>query len=186
MPETITFTSARLTKISRDLKIGTAEFASAWNEKVAIAMEWGDRDDKTGEVIAMDPAAWEKQLTLDGELHATTMELTPSERELKQHKVDVDISVVYGFVLHRLEAEGTKGKGHRHEIRFKVDFADSKGCAALEKYMTKMADVKSSLKVSYTKQEQLQMGEAGEAQGSLEEQAAAIAEQKKKSKGELQ
>ena len=89
---------------------------------------------------------------LEGELHATSMTLTPKEGPLSKWTTTFDISKVSDFQAFRLESEGTRGKGHRIELRFGVSFADREGCRYLEEYMTNAGEAKASLDVSYTKQ----------------------------------
>lgn len=126
-------------------------FASSWNQKVATAMGWQDLPDSVSGA------------SLDGELNASSMALTPSDGEFKKHAIDLDISRVHKFEAVRLEIEGKKGKGHRTELRFVVVFGDSAGCKKLEQYMQTIGDAKGSLVVSYSKQETLPMSEAMEA-----------------------
>lgn len=139
----ISFTSARLEKFSRSSDGGTAQFASSWNQKVADTLDWSDIPDCfTG-------------ASLEGDLHAISCELIPSEGPLKKHAIDLEINRVTKFEAVRLEIEGKKGKGYRKELRFKVHFTDKSGAKKLEQYMLTIGEGKSSLTVSYTKQETL-------------------------------
>lgn len=151
----ITFTSARLESFTRTPKGGKAIFASSWNQKAATAMGWQELPDSVSGA------------SLDGELSASSLSLTPSDSEMKRHAIDLDITQVHKFEAVRLEAEGKKGKGHRTEIRFHVIFADVAGCKKLEQYMQTIGAGKGTCTVSYTKQEELQL--------VTEEQAVATA-----------
>jgi alkyl sulfatase BDS1-like metallo-beta-lactamase superfamily hydrolase len=167
MSSQITFTSARLLSFGRNQNIGTAQFVCSWNQRVAKSMGWGD-----------EIPSWEKKSSLDGELHATSMKLTPSEAAMKKHELEMDINLVYGFEAVRLELEGSKGKGFRTEVRFKIDFTDPNGCKLLERYIMTLTDSKGSMSVSYTPQavqEALPLSsEADQAQGTLENQVVEI------------
>ena len=90
--------------------------------------------------------------SLDGELAATVIVLTPKDESLKRHEMQLDVSKVNGFKTIRLELEGKRGVGHRTELRFLAHFSDVKGAAKLEAYM--MTAAKSRVIISYTKQAQ--------------------------------
>jgi len=143
MADKITFTSAVLESFSRNGNGGKAKFSCGLNAKVMAAMGWVEIPEcLTG-------------ASLEGELHATTADLVPSEAQLKSHGFELTVSEVSKFESIRLEIEGKKGKGHRTELRFVVAFPDQKGAAKLEKYMLTVGEGKSSLTVSYTRQETL-------------------------------
>lgn len=141
MADTITFTSAVLEKFSRNGSGGKATFACGLNQKVMQAMGWVEIPEcLTG-------------ANLEGSLSATTVKLVPSESQLKDHQIELSVSQVSKFESVRLEIEGKKGKGHRTELRFVVAFPDTKGARKLEQYMLTIGEGKSSLTVSYVKQE---------------------------------
>jgi hypothetical protein len=144
MPDKITMTSARLESFKRGHDGGVAQFASSWNQKVADALDWPDDIPQ-----ALTGA------NLEGDLHATSCELIPSEGALKKHGIDLEINRVTKFEAVRLELEGKKGKGYRTELRFKVHFTDKAGARKLEQYLLTIGEGKGSLTVSYTRQEAL-------------------------------
>lgn len=143
MPSKITFTSARLESFSRSQKIGTAQFACSWNKKAADALEWSELPDS---VAGAD---------LDGDIAASVLELTPADKPLAKHAIELDITRVHKFEAVRLELEGKQGKGHRLEVRFKVSFVAPAVCEILESYMLTVGEGKGTLTVSYAKQESL-------------------------------
>lgn len=157
MPSKVTFTSARLESFKRSPEGGVAQFASSWNQKVADALNWKE---EMPEFMA--------GANLDGDLHATTCELIPSESELKRHGIEIEINRVTKFEVVRLELEGKKGKGTRTELRFKVHFTDKAGGKKLEQYMLTIGEGKGSLTVSYQKQEVLALTDAQAAATSKE------------------
>ncbi len=158
MSDKLTFTGAVLESFSRNGNGGKAKFSCGLNQKVMQSMGWVEIPEcLTG-------------ASLEGELHATACELVPSEAQLKKHGIDLTISEVSKFESIRLEIEGKKGKGHRTELRFVVAFPDIKGARKLEEYMLTIGEGKSSLTVSYTKQETLPgVDPTSEGQQELEE-----------------
>lgn len=152
MADKITFTEAVLRHFGRSSNIGSATFSASLTDKVLKALEIGDIPE------------FLSGATLDKDLHATTFELTPSERELAKHGFELEISRANKFSVVRLELDGKRGKGHRQELRFTVTFADKNGCRKLEQYMTIIGEGKGRLSISYTKQEVLPEVEATEDQ----------------------
>jgi hypothetical protein len=143
MPSKITFSSAILRSFSRKPTGGTANFSASVTNEVREALGWTEIPDcLTG-------------ATPEGDLAATSVDLVPTDKELTMHRVGLDVSRVHKFEITRLELEGKKGKGYRLELRFQVDFTDTKGAQKLERYMLTLGEGKGKLTVSYTKQETL-------------------------------
>lgn len=164
MADRITFTGAVLESFSRNGNGGKAKFSCGLNVKVMQSMGWVEIPEcLTG-------------ASLEGELHATACELVPSEAQLKKHGIELTISEVSKFESVRLEIEGKKGKGHRTELRFVVAFPDIKGARKLEEYMLTIGEGKSSLTVSYTKQETI----PGMAEESTQEELEEIVQDAKR------
>ena len=149
MSDTLSFTSAVLKSFSRSHKGGVANFASSLNNRVSAVMGWGIGSGNTS-------------VSLEGELHASSMILTPKEAGLAKHKLEMDIQSVTGFEAVRFEAEGKKGKGFRYEIHFKVKFASKDACRDLERYMLTMGEGKGTLQVSYVKQTEMDLTDSQE------------------------
>ena len=138
MADRLTFPMAELLSFKRTPDGGTAQFSSSITKAVASAMEWADIPECfTGG-------------DLEGELAASTVELTPKDESLKRFAISLDTKLVYKFETVRRELEGKQGKGHRTELRFKVDFTDIKGARKLEEFM--LTAGKCSVTVSYQKQ----------------------------------
>lgn len=161
MPSKIRFTSVVLESFKRNSKGGSAVLSSSWNQTVAQSMGWSVLPDSVSGA------------SLDGDLAASSMLLTPSDKELKSHALELDITRVHKFEAVRLENEGTKGKGRRIEVRFAVEFAVTNGAKKLEQYMCTVGQGKGSLDVMYTKQ--LALGE--ENQQVTDEQKEAVSEE---------
>lgn len=134
----LTFTSAQLLGFSRDAKGGTATFSCSMNANVEKAMGW------------TDAPSWLTGGNLEGELAASIVQLVPDDGSQHRHQMQLDVSRINGFNLVRRELEGTRQKGHRHELRFKVHYSDVKGARKLEEYILTCG--KSKVVVSYTKQ----------------------------------
>ena len=139
----ITFTGAVLNSFSRDHNGGTAQFTANLTLPVCKAMSWLD---KAGNPAVADFLTGAKP---DGELHATGMTLRSKEGDLAQYEIEFSVSKVHSFNFVRRELEGARGKGHRFELRFKVDFADLTGARYLEEYMVSAGDSKGTLTVRH-------------------------------------
>lgn len=158
MSDTLTFTGVSLKSFSRNSNHGSVTFAGNYPTKhICDEMGWG----------GMNPG--QLSTKLEGDLNATHAILKPKEQGLAKHKVEIDITSLHSFQGIRLELEGHKGKGHRLEIRFQADFADTAGCAALEEYMVTVGEAKSTLTVSYVKQAAMEFEDQRDAQTTIED-----------------
>jgi len=137
----ITFTEVELKSFKRTRKEASAAFTAALTKTVTNAMEWPEEvpDCFTG-------------ATPEGLLVASSVELTPSQKDLEKLAVNLGVSNVNGFSIVRRELESKRGKGHRSELHFVVTFTDANGCARLERYLAAIGAGKSRLAVSYQKQ----------------------------------
>lgn len=140
MSDTLQFPTVVLKSFSRNKNGGHAIFSSTFPKAVGQRMGWGGFPDgfTSGK--------------LEGELSAKNMKLTPKDGPLAKWTTTFEITKVSDFQAFRFEAEGTRGKSYRFELRFGVSFADVEGCRYLEEYMTNAGEAKASLEVSYTKQ----------------------------------
>ncbi len=156
MPSKLTFTNAELDSFARSADGGTAKFKAPLTASVIKAMAWGDMPE------------FLKGAAPDGDLAASSVELSPNDKELRKAEMQLATTRVNGFRLVRLEAEGTRGVGFRREVRFTVYFSDENGAAKLERYM--LGAGKSRLIVSYEKKpEQAELPiEAAEYQTTME------------------
>lgn len=145
MADTLVFSSARLRSFGRDNKLGTVKLSSSISASVMKAMKW---DELPENYTGGKPG---------GELHATEVEMAPDEDGLRKQKFKLATSTIYNFEIVRLELEGKRSKGFRHELRFDIDFTDPKGCEKLERFLNVAGDAKSKLTVSYVKQEELKL-----------------------------
>jgi hypothetical protein len=138
--DTLQFPTVVLKSFSRNKNGGHAVFSSTFPKSIGDHMGWNGFP------------AGATSVKLEGELAAKHMKLTPKDGPLAKWTTKFEINRVSDFQAFRLESEGTRGKGHRIELRFAVSFADTEGCRYLEEYMTNAGEAKASLDVSYTKQ----------------------------------
>lgn len=161
MPD-IGFSKVELHSFSRDQKGGKAHFSAALTPPICRVMEWD-----------IDIPGFLTGGNLQDDLTATSMTLQ-SEGKLASYETTIKVTKLSGFKFLRLEREGSKGKGHRIELRFDAAFVDLTACAFLEQYLTSAGDTKGSLRVSYNakaKQEPLIPEPKVSRQGKLDQQA---------------
>ena len=157
MPDKITFTGVQLKSFSRNVKGGKATFHANFTKAVADQMGWG----------AFQPG--QRDVALEGELAASRAVLQPKDGALANWRIEWEATAVKGFEGLRLELEGHKGKRHRFELRFAVEFADKTACRYLEEFITNVGEAKSTLDVSYTKQAAL-AGDEDDGQLTLDDE----------------
>lgn len=156
MPQ-LTFTDCTLRGFGRTTKGAHADFTAKLTIAVSKALEW-DGDLPTCFRTAKP----------DGELTASSVALTPDQKDMVKHAVSLGVARVNGFEIVRRELENQRGKGFRLELRFSVEFQEDGGCAALERYMLTLGESKGRLAVGYTrtaKQGSLLKEEEAEAAG---------------------
>lgn len=139
MSDHVQFTGVTLKSFSRNKNGGTAIFHANFTQKVSEAMGWGGM------------AAGQTSVKLEGVLAAATVALQPKDGALAKWRIEFTGTAVKAFEATRLELEGKKGKGHRYELRFHVEFVDVTACRYLEEFITNAGEAKSTLDVSYTK-----------------------------------
>lgn len=146
MSDQITFSGVQLKAFARSPKTGgTAHFSSKFTKPLCTAMGWG----------GLNPG--QRSAKFESEIHATSLELAPKEGALAKHKIQIDVKTCYDFQVLRYEQEGTRGKGARFELHFKVDFADTNACRYLEEFMVTIGEGKSNMVVSYVKQSEFDL-----------------------------
>jgi hypothetical protein len=132
----LVFVNAFLEAFGRSRSKGAwALFSAPLTQEVIDGMGWSEMAD------------WLKGGTPDGDLAASNIELLPNDVDLAGLRTDVRTAKVHNFKIHRLELEGTKGAGHRLEVRFRVEVSDESGCEALDHFM--LGAQKCRLTVSY-------------------------------------
>jgi len=150
MAQYITFPNARVQSFSRNLTGGKISITCNLGSNVCKGMAW------------RQPVDMEKSTALEGELHATSMLLTPKDKELAKFELDLEIDAVKAFKQTRKEIDGSRGKGHRHDLTFEISFSAPEVAAKLEFFMLNCGGAKCSCKVSYNQQPKQVATEDGE------------------------
>ncbi len=96
---------------------------------------------------------------LTGRLAATHLILTPNGRELKQHELQISCNDVCDFQLFRVKNED--GETTSTELRFQAKTSQAGAAALIENYVARIGKGAGQLRVSYTKQEELDLGAEG-------------------------
>lgn len=139
MSDSITFTGVALKSFSRDHNGGNAKFSANITAANRKAMGWAEFPEGATKV------------TLEGDLTASSAEITPVDGALSKWTTVIQASGVGGFEAVRYELEGSRKKGHRYELHFTLKFKDMTACRELESFITNIGDHKSTLVVGYTK-----------------------------------
>jgi hypothetical protein len=119
-------------------------FTSEMSRPVLEAMEW--------EPI---PDCFEST-KLTGELTARSLILTPNQKELRQHEIQMECSDISDFQLFRIQGED--GESTRTELRFIARVREPGAIARIENYMRLVGTSTKSagaLKITYTDQQNL-------------------------------
>ena len=122
-------------------KYVTIYFTSDFSDTVRAAMDWEPVNDGIS------------QAKLNGKLHAHTMILTPTSKQLKGYELQANISYVDNFQVFRIKAKD--GDSIVTELRFEVTSTQEDCGAQIEGFLGSAGCAPCSLKVSYTKQEEL-------------------------------
>jgi hypothetical protein len=162
MPQKLNFTKTNLLSFTRVVSGGSAKFSASPSKAVCKALEWTDF-----------PEGYKTAQPNGGPLKASSVELTPSERDLEKHAVALGVCAVRDF--HFVRTQIKKGKAanqvptFKTELRFTVDFSDANGARQLEQYFQCGAS-SGTLRVTYERQpEQEQLITEDQAQATLEE-----------------
>jgi hypothetical protein len=87
--------------------------------------------------------------SLDGECTASVASFEPSEGTASRPGIDLDAVQLHSFKTVRLENKGTRGKGHRTELRFKITCGDLAAAQKIEGYF--MLPGTSKLSITFEK-----------------------------------
>ena len=162
MPHTLTFRGAYIRYA--DLRINEAgvfcrlHFTSELTEPVMEAMEWSEPPDCI------------TTAKLSGVLSAQHIDLTPNQKQLKDHAISMDASEVGDFTVVRL----TENDSTRLELRFTARVTQVGAIQWCEDYLRTVGQDSGALKVSYVVQEELPLD--GEPRAT-QEQMAAVSEE---------
>jgi hypothetical protein len=140
----ITFSGAVLEKVDRIPAAATLHFSCELTAAVAKKMEWGDLPDAA------------KKSPMDGQLAGGSFVYSPKEAAQKQiegtlpDEMQANILTVGGFVITRMQIEGSRGKGVKRRINFVLKSADADAAAKAEAWLTMAGSTKGSLRVEYS------------------------------------
>jgi hypothetical protein len=134
-------------------------FTAAFSAPVREAMEWADLPD--GYPMAK----------LDGELNASHFVLTPDDKELRMHELQMDATGMSNFEVHRVKVGEDSTE---NELRFQVTTSVRGATALLESYIEQFGKGTAALRVNYEQQSELEMD--GDKQESFDTQVHADAE----------
>ena len=119
-------------------------FTSEMSKPVLEAMEWDPIPDCF------------ESTKLTGELTARSLILTPNQKELRQHEIQMECSDISDFQLFRIQGED--GESTRTELRFIARVLEPGAIARIENYMRLVGTSTKSagaLKITYTDQQNL-------------------------------
>jgi hypothetical protein len=139
----------------------TADFSTPVIEK----MKWGQVADGTGEFTPINIDGVVSSCKLKGALLATSLILTPSQKEMKKHELDLDISWLGDFQA--VVTKDREGEPTNTELRFTFESNSDKAAAQLENYINHLGREKCQMKVAYAKQ--LILGEAEEEESDAQQ-----------------
>lgn len=130
--------------------------SSEWTDAVAKRMGWGE------------PSEGLTGGRLTGALLGQNMTLAPRDSNLANQTISFDIKQVSGFEV-AIVQDGDKTP--TKEIRFMITSGDTSAVKAVERYMRAMGKHPGTLKVAYSKQEELEL-EPNAAAGAGEGESA--------------
>lgn len=115
-------------------------FTAAFSNPVREAMEWADLPDGFSSA------------KLDGDLTASHLILTPDDKALKQHEIQLDIQSASNFEVHRVKSGEDSTET---ELRFQVVTSQDGAEAIAGAYLRAIGKSGASLRINYEQQEAL-------------------------------
>jgi hypothetical protein len=110
---------------------------------------------------------------LEGELHGSHFVLKPNEKQLAQHEIQFDIRSVEDFKV----ATVKDGESKRRELRFVVRSSAPGVAALVDDYIRRIGDYEGALKISYVRQEAMDLQPAKEGPSTGQEEPPIAAEE---------
>lgn len=143
----ITFTGVTITKGSFTNDGGSVSrliHAKANPTKaVRAAMKWEELPDCA------------ESAKLAGELHASTLVLSPNSDALLKHEIESECTLISDFELKRVQDKG--GESRKLELNFNIRISERAALAKIEAYCEKVGEGPASLKIGYTEQSELEL-----------------------------
>lgn len=135
----VEFTDVVLDSMGRNMTACKAKLHAKLTGKLAAAMGWEEMPEY------LDGG------TVDTDLQATTIELTPKQGEMGKYGVNLKTRRMYNFSFTKVQEEGKgqKKKQPHTEVHFVVDLIDEKALAGLERFQLNCGALKTTLRVNY-------------------------------------
>lgn len=128
-----------------------------YSDTVARKMEWPD------EIPAVV-----KQGKLSGLLSLSNFILTPNDKALQVHEINLKAHEASDFQLHRSGGNEEEGEVPKTELRFTMRTSDIDAPARLGTYFNMIGEGQAALKLDYAQQEKLDLNDASN-EGAKEE-----------------
>lgn len=145
---TITFRGARFREAGADLRIkdeagvfARLQFAADMSKPVQEAMNWEPIPNCTGST------------KLTGTLMGRNLVLTPNDKELRKHEIQMEVSEVCDFQLFR--TRNGEGAIEKEELRFTARVVEPYATQKVEQYLRTVGTAQGALKIAYEVQEKL-------------------------------
>lgn len=136
-----------------------------YSDTVARKMEWPD---EIPSVV--------KQGKLSGLLSLSNFILTPNDKALRVHEINLKAHEASDFQLHRSGGNEEEGEVPKTELRFTMRTSDIEAPARLGAYFNALGEGNASLKLDYAQQEKLNLDASSEEAKEETEQEAATQE----------
>lgn len=155
---TINFRNATIREAHLGIKDGAGvflnvHFAADLSQPIMDEMEWES------------PAeCFENPVKLAGELSGHKLILTPTDKALKQHEIDIECGEIGEFKFFRIKANESRSASS--EIRFCANVSEVGAVAKVENYLRLMGQNPAAMKVTYAVQEKLDLGVSNGAEQS--------------------
>lgn len=102
---------------------------------------------------------------LDGLISATHFVLTPNDKKLKQHELQLNVQSISGFELHRVKVGEDSTENQLH---FQIVTVQDGSAAQVEQYVRQIGLEQGQLRVNYDKQDPLPLDGTEDPQGKLD------------------
>lgn len=137
-------------------------FSARADQEVRKKMGWGiTQDPKKGDIVSDPwPSVGEQSGKLAGVLSSNTFILTPKDKELSKHEVEIACHKVSDFAF-KVETD-SNGNTKGVTINFCVRSSSPEASVKIDRYFRNIQDALGELKIDYVKQETLPLEEAAE------------------------
>ncbi len=120
------------------------KFAADMSSPILEAMEWEQPAD-----------CYQNPVKLEGELMGHHLILTPTDKELRTHEINLECGEIGSFQFFRIAA--TEDRSASSEIRFTAKSLEAGSAAKVENYLRLLGQKPALMKVTYQVQEKLDL-----------------------------